>query len=345
MQKIWTWLKNGRCGALVQSVMPATVAALFAAGHEGFSVVMALLAVLGVACAHLAANLLDDYFDYKVDMAGSREKVVRKGFRAMMHKYPYLTDGSQTLKTTLKAILQFTAVAGSCGVVVFVFRTVWGGLWGADGSWWIPFLAGATAVLGYFYSAPPLKIAYRGLGELETGLVFGPMLMMGVYYASCGVMDWQIVFVSVPVGVLVLNILFTHSYIDMAGDAECGKMTFARLLGSQKACIAVAFVVNLLPFALVILGVCLGLLPPVYLLVLIALPRALWLCRSLHGFYRGEQGVPSAPPKWLGPMAKDWEGVRAAGLDWFLMRWMAARNTLSAFCLAIILAKIILLIF
>ena len=339
------WFKNGRDVALVQSVMPAAVAAVFAAGSDGFNIWMALLAIIGVACAHLCSNILDDYFDYKVDMAGDRDRVIRKGFRAMTMKYPYLTDGSETLASTWKAIVNFAIVAGACGLGIFIYRSLGNGILGADGSWWIPAIAGCTAVLAFFYSAPPLKIAYHGFGELEIGLIFGPLLMMGVYYASCGAMDWSIVFISIPVGILVLNILFTHSFIDMDGDEECGKMTFARLIGSRSACLATSYVINILPFVIVVAAVCLGTLHPVYLLTLAALPRAIWLCVSLTGFHRGEQGVPQTPPRWLGPMIKDWNAVREAGIDWFLMRWMTARNVLSAFCLAIIIGKVILLIF
>ena len=92
MTYLKTWLKNGRVGALVQSVMPAVLAVVLAIGHEGFNVWLALIAVLGVECAHLALNLSDDYFDYKADMLADRVNVVRKGFKAYTAKYPYLTD-------------------------------------------------------------------------------------------------------------------------------------------------------------------------------------------------------------------------------------------------------------
>jgi len=54
--------------------------------------------------------------------------------------------------------------------------------------------------------------------------------------------------------------------------------------------------------------------------------------------------VPEKPYRWLGPM-RDWEPVRASGVDWFLMRWLTARNILSSFCLILIVVKLILLVF
>ena len=49
------------------------------------------------------------------------------------------------------------------------------------------------------------------------------------------------------------------------------------------------------------------------------------------------------PSRMLGPMPKDWAGIRKAGLDWFLIRWMTARNIVSDFCLSLIVVKIVLL--
>ena len=118
------WFDNARSVSLVQSVMPSVLAVVLAIGKEGFHWWDAVLAVVGVACAHLAMNLTDDYFDYKVDMLGDRDKVTRQGFRAMLVKYPYLTDGSQTLKSTAVAIASFIIAALCCGGVILLDR--WG---------------------------------------------------------------------------------------------------------------------------------------------------------------------------------------------------------------------------
>ena len=68
------WLKNGRVGATMQSLMPSILAVTIAIGAETFSWWIAAIAVLGVWCAHMACNLLDDYFDYKADMLKDRER-------------------------------------------------------------------------------------------------------------------------------------------------------------------------------------------------------------------------------------------------------------------------------
>ena len=341
MKKIRRWLKNARSVALPQSLMPAILAVVMSLGYPGFNLWLALLAVVGVALAHLAMNLADDYFDYKVDMLGDRDKVIRKGFRAMMVKYPYLTDGSESVKTLRRAIAQFVIAACLCGAVIFLVRGLGMGTFVI--SWWLVAIVAATAFLGVFYSAPPLKLAYRGLGEPVIGVIFGPLLMMGVFYSAAGFINWAIIGTSIPVGLLVLNILYTHSFIEKEGDAASNKMTLARLLGSYKANLPMVYIVNFLPYLLVVLSVVLGYLHPAYLAVLVVLPRSLWLCSSLSDFANGKQDVPEKPYRWLGPM-REWEPVRASGVDWFLMRWLTARNILSGFCLVLIVVKLILLI-
>lgn len=342
MKLLKEWLDNARSVSLAQSVTPAVLAAAFAAGKPGFNPVLALIAVAGVLCAHLGMNLADDYFDYHVDMLSDRDRVTRRGFRAMMVKYPYLTDGRVAPEGLRKAIAAFFGAAGLCGAVVFVFRSLWSGVFTPQGSWWIAAIASAAAFLGIFYSAPPLKLAYRGLGELVIGIIFGPLLMLGVYYSACGEIGSEVVWASVPVGLLVLNILFTHSFIERESDAASNKMTFARLLGTGTANMAAAYVMNFLPYVLVTSAVAAGYMSPLYLLELLTFPVSAWLCRSLRKFNRGETGVPDRPPFWLGPTG-NWNGIRDAGIDWFMMRWLAARNILSGFCIIMLAVRLTLL--
>ena len=332
MNTVQYWFKNARYRSLAQSVMPAILAAVMASNNEGFVWWTALLAIVGVAMAHLAMNLADDWFDYRVDMLGDRDKVTRQGFRAMMVKYPYLSSGEQTLKSTALAIAAFLALALGCGLAIW---------WKRDFNWSIPLIVALCGFLGTFYSAPPLKLAYRGLGELVIGIIFGPLLMSGVYVASCGSIDWGIVLTGIPVGMLVTDILFTHSFIDLKGDEASNKMTFARLLGSTGACLACSLILIFVPFLLVVLAVCTGYLHPAYLAVLVMLPRGVWLFRSLQLFCKGELMEVERPAWWLGSMP-DWKGIRAAGIDWFMIRWLTARNLLSGFCFVFAAVAIIL---
>ena len=89
------WFNNARSVALPQSVTPAVASICFTIGtvgmyptlHQGtlnnvhFNLLLALVALLGVVCAHLSVNLFDDYFDYKNAGLESRQRLFRAGIR------------------------------------------------------------------------------------------------------------------------------------------------------------------------------------------------------------------------------------------------------------------------
>ena len=79
MNKVAFWLKNARSIALPQSVLPAALAIAVAAKHEGFSLWLSLLALVGIIAAHLAMNLADDYFDFQTKTGEHRQEMASEG--------------------------------------------------------------------------------------------------------------------------------------------------------------------------------------------------------------------------------------------------------------------------
>jgi 1,4-dihydroxy-2-naphthoate octaprenyltransferase len=76
--------------------------------------------------------------------------------------------------------------------------------------------------------------------------------MEGVYWAAAGVPDWRVLSISLPLGLLVANILYTHSMIDLEGDAASDKLTLAGLLKSPGAKLAMSWLPNFLPYLCVV---------------------------------------------------------------------------------------------
>jgi 1,4-dihydroxy-2-naphthoate octaprenyltransferase len=328
MNTICFWFKNSRMTALPQSLLPAIVAFCMASREDGFSPVLGLLAVAGVVMGHLGLNLFDDYFDYKVRKTDFRSRMQHKGMRARISKCVYLTSGEATLKQLLTACCVFGAVALTIGFVIYLYRGSWIGLF-----------AVLTAILGLSYSGAPLRLSYHGLGELLIGILFGPMLMAGVFYAACGTFDRSVLFVSIPVGLFVANIVYTHAIMDYEPDREVGKMTLAVLLKDKKRMLSCLFLLLLTAFVLVISGVVSGHLSPYYLLSLMTLPMAAGLFYLMIAFMR-DPGRSFTPRFWMGPMG-DWKRMQAIGIDWFMIRWLLARNLLSFFCMILMIVSLI----
>ncbi len=321
------WFKNARPISLPQSLLPALTAVALSYGNNEFSWLAAIACVIGVAFLHLAMNLLDDWFDYKVGSAEARQAVTNEGFRGRMVKYPYLTSGEATPGQLMKATMGFLAVAAVMGAVVVYLR-----------GWMVLGWVAAGLLIGVSYSGGPLKLGFRGLGELVVFLMFGPMMMTGVYYAVTGTVDWKITWLSIAVGLLVTNIVYSHSVLDAIPDKKMGKKTMAHLMGSGKGQIALSAFLNTVPYLMVVIGVVLGQLHPAYLAVLVLLPVSMWLVKSLDDHVKGKE-VELEPKKWMGNMG-DWEKYKEAGVAWFLLRWLTARNIVSRFCLIIIIVNI-----
>ncbi|MED9962771.1 MAG: prenyltransferase [Bacteroidales bacterium] len=331
MKKLKVWMQNARKASLAQSMLPAILAVVIAINEAEFNIFLAILAVLGVVSAHLGMNLADDFFDYKVNTAESRKELSRQGIRARIVKYPYLTSNESTLQDLKKAIVLFLLFAAIMGGIILTVRF----------NWLIVLIAFLTLFLGISYSGFPFKFSYIGLGELVIGIIFGPLLMMGVYIASANRLDSSVVLASIPVGLLVVNILFTHSFIDKKADESANKMTFARLLKTNKANLTASVLFNFIPYLIIVAGVFLKYLHPLYLLIFLVLPRSIWLIKSLFDFAKSENANVAKPPKYMGNMG-NWEKFQIAGVDWFMARWLGARNILSLFCIVIILVNIIL---
>ena len=331
MNTLKFWIKNARDIALPQSILPALLAVSMAAVHPDFSWWLALVALFGVVCAHLGFNLADDYFDYRHNDVEARKKVTAEGFRTHMEKCHYIESGEATPKELLMAMCAFLAVAGVAGGVVWWFR-----------GWPVAVLALAGLLLGISYSGKPLELGYHGLGELVIGVMFGPLLMIGMQFAACGVFDDKIVWVSAAVGLLVTNIVYSHAVLDLKADAQAGKMTFARLLRTRGAMLSFSGLFNLLPFAILIVGVAVGQLHWAYLSVLPLLPMGIYLIYSLAA-HLNDKTIPFEPRWWMGPMG-NFELYRRHNMDWFLIRWLVARNLVTFFCLVLAVVNVALVL-
>lgn len=320
------WFQNARPISLPQSMLPALTAVALSYGQGKFSWLAAVASLIGVVFLHLGLNLLDDWFDYKVGSAEARSKVVNEGFRGRMIKYPYLTSGEATHKQLLGVIACFFAVAAAMGGVVLAIR-----------GWIILAWVVAALVIGVSYSGGPLKLGFRGLGELVIFVMFGPLMMSGVYFAITGYLGWKIIWLSIAVGLLVTNIVYSHSVLDSVPDAKMGKKTMAHLMGGGKGQIILSALINFLPYVMVVVGVILRQLHPAYLAVLAVLPISVWLVKSLNDFVC-EREVKTEIKPWMGPMG-DFEAYRKAGVDWFLLRWLVARNIVMMFCIILIIVN------
>lgn len=342
MSTLGFWIRNARNISLPQSALPCLTAIILCIGHENFVWWLAFPVLIGICAAHLGMNLADDYFDFKHD-SRIRADINKDSIRSRMEKCHYLKRteyDSDPNKVTINQLgwaivgfLGFAALMGGVAIVVQWIMNGWHSVFG------ILIYSILGLLIGVSYSGKPLELGFHGLGELVIGLMFGPLNMLGVQAALTGeLFSWDMLCMSIVVGCMVTNIVYVHSVMEVDADAQLDKMTFARLLNKfhHGKFLMISFVglFALMPFVLLSLGIFLEWWSPWFLLTLLTLPMSIYLIHSTRLF---AYGLPrnDIPRWWMGPMG-DWDKYVMAGIDWFLFRWLLARNICTIFCIIVI---------
>jgi len=274
-------------------VVSGLVAALLAVGEPGLDWRWLALAVAGIVLAHIANNLMNDLYDTEAgsDTAGYP--------RALYAPHPVLS-GLVSRRTLLAAIV-LVNVADLAILVLLALARGW------------PVVAFAVAgfVLSVAYTAPPLRLKKRGLGEPDVLVVWGPLMVGGTYYAATGSITWPVLLASLPYGLLCTTVLMGKHIDKIPYDAPLGIRTLPVILGERRAR-GVTLGLMAAFYVLVALCVLVGAMPWPALAVVLALPR---LVKVWPRFRRPppDEPPPGFPvwPLWYAALA--WVHVRHAG--------------------------------
>ena len=88
--------------------------------------------------------------------------------------------------------------------------------------------------ISIFYSVPPFKFAYTGLGEFAVGFTFGPLVTLGMYMVMAQEFDYRVMIVGLPIGFLIANVLWINQYPDYEADKQGNKRNWVVRLGKEK---------------------------------------------------------------------------------------------------------------
>ncbi len=261
---IGLWIKASRAPFLIAAGLPAMVGGLVAYSllpPGQFLLGVFFLAIIANMTAQVGANLANDYYDHLTtdDDINVNVTPFSGGSRMIQDK---LIPARRILVASLIAF----AIAFAAGIYLVVTRTIW----------LLPIGLGGLFI-GFFYTAPPFKFAYRGLGELVIGLSFGPMSVAGAFIVqtlSLSNLGW--LWPSIPLGLLVLGILYINEFPDYDADKAVGKNHLIVRLGRKRA--AVGYYALLVLIYLTILAPpALGLVLPIASVESLSLPPAITL--------------------------------------------------------------------
>jgi len=220
--RLFRWLAITRAPFLTAMIVPVLIGAAWVATQGApFAWGRFVLALLGGILLHIAANTFNDYFDW----ASGADPINNNYF------LPY-TGGSRSIELGLIGEETLRRLAcgalGGSALIGLLLATLSGPgilLFGLVG-----------ALSAYFYTAPPLRLAARrGLGELLVGLNFGPLATAGTVYALTGRVAAADFLIGVPIGLLIIAVLWINQFPDEASDRAAGKYNLVVVFGKERA--------------------------------------------------------------------------------------------------------------
>jgi 1,4-dihydroxy-2-naphthoate octaprenyltransferase len=253
------WIVKLRAPFFTAAIVPVFLGAAVAWARTGtFNVWYFLLTLIGGVCLHAGTNMTNDYFDHTW---GSDE--INTEFAN-----PF-TGGSRLIqmgivrpKIFLWQGIGFFVIGSLIGLVLTFTRGLW-----------VLWLGIIGVFCGYFYTAPPFRLAGTGLGELLIGLNFGPLMVLGSYYTQTQTTSWEPVVASLPVALLIALVVWINQFQDMRADAAVGKNHWVVRLGRRRSATVYGLSLAAVYLSLLV-GALFGGVTPFALLGLLTLPLA-----------------------------------------------------------------------
>jgi 1,4-dihydroxy-2-naphthoate octaprenyltransferase len=160
------------------------------------------------------------------------------------------------------------------GIGAFAGALLIGVLLAVQVGWSILALAGLGGMAAVFYVAPPIRWAYRGLGETVIALSYGPWMVLGSLRLQTPGFDLGAIVASLVPGLLIMALAVVNAIPDYHQDRLVGKRNLCVRLGRLGA-VRLYLGLSAAAFLVIVGGVAGGLFPAVCLISLLALPL-LW---------------------------------------------------------------------
>jgi len=237
-----------------------------------------LLVLAAVTVNYFGLAMLDDVFDFlsAVDTRTEQDKNPFSGGSGV------LTSGALSPRQLLTAaILCFVCVA-----VIGVYFVITKG--------WMILLFGIVGLFSsVFYTMPPVKLCYRGMGELGLLINYGPTIGLGAFYVQTGALAWEPFVISLVLGFMMWSMIIINEIPDYDEDRRGGKLNLVARFGREVG-IQLYGAGLTAAYATIFLSVVLGLGPLPVLLGAAGLPLALKSIRILRATYRDRLAMAPA---------------------------------------------------
>ena len=242
-------------GGFLMFALGAVIAA--ATGHA-LDAHRYLLGQAAVTAFQWMTQYANEYFDYDADVANTTPTAWSGGSRV-------LVNGELPRKVALIAALVLFALGAAVSILVV-----------REDRNALPILT-AIAVLAWAYSAPPIRLCARGLGEVDTALVVTALVpFLGFALQAPDFVGVETLLLAiVPLVLLQIAMLIAIELPDMAGDAATGKRTIVVRIGTDRAA-QLYVAITTLAYLAIPLASLLGLPTRVVIAATLPVPIAAW---------------------------------------------------------------------
>jgi 1,4-dihydroxy-2-naphthoate octaprenyltransferase len=182
-----------------------------------------LLGYLVLLPAHLSVSYSNDYFDVDVDKYD--KPTLFTGGSGVLVDDPGLRKPAKWIAITL---ILCSLALGIIFTMMYSFPI-----------WFLGFVVLGN-LLGWFYSAPPLRLAYRGLGELSMTISIGLLIPGLGFLVTSGQLNWDGLVFILPLTLYGLAFIINVEIPDMESDRLGNKRTWVARKGRSFGFIVIS---------------------------------------------------------------------------------------------------------
>ena len=213
----YAWFLAARPKTLTGAIIPVLLGSALAFSDGQFKTAPALLCALFACGMQIAANFINDLFDFQ---KGTDRREDRLGPQRACAE-GWITPAA--MKTGIGIALTLSCLAG-----LAVLFTVWGQL--PHGGWELVVLGVVCILFAFLYTT---LLSYRGWGDVLVLVFFGFVPVCGTYYVQAYTLNMDVVVLSLVSGLAIDTLLMVNNYRDREQDAVSGKCTLVVRYGKK----------------------------------------------------------------------------------------------------------------
>ncbi|OPY31219.1 MAG: 1,4-dihydroxy-2-naphthoate octaprenyltransferase [Methanomassiliicoccales archaeon PtaU1.Bin124] len=191
-----------------------------------------ILILLDVFLLALFVNISNDYFDHRSGADKNRwkyhDKKVKEDLKETFNEKFFwegnaFDRGIVTDRTGQIIIVALAVCAAALAIPILLY-----------GGWMVVAMGAVAFFLSYFYTAPPLNLGARGLGEVDVFLSF-TLISMFSYLVLVPEFSWEMMFIALTVGLVVMLMRVVDQMFGYEAHLEAKEKDFSVRFGREGA--------------------------------------------------------------------------------------------------------------